>query len=489
MSTVPIRKAALTGVLWSLVQNWGTRLSTFVIFILLARFLTPAEIGLVSAALMVILFIGVVADFGFADAIVQRQALKDEDINLPFCLSVGFSCLLALGVCLFSETISTMLRVEGLSQVLWGLALVAPMTTMAAYQEAIYKRQMRFRTLAARALAVNVIAGLVAIACAHLGFGSWSLVIQTLLATLIGLAWLWLRPQWRPTMRMSITGFFELGRFGISVLTMRLLDFFSVRYVEYIIITSFGVATFGIYAVGSRLYQILMLLLQSALNDVSLVLLSRIADDTTRVARIYLETVSLAAFFGVPFFVLLSAISAEVTSVLFGSRWAGVDAISQPLLLVGAVQCVQNLNGLYLNARGKPHFTLIMMTFKVACLICIMLVVGGNTAAELAYLYVYVQILTAPLSFHLALRELNVPTMALLDATVPPALASAAAFCAVVFMRQHAALGSLHPFIAGALLGLGFALVYLACIVLFARRQARATVSFILTFRGKSADA
>ena len=69
------------------MKTWGGSGITFIIFILLARLLTPGELGLASAAGLVLLFISMFYEFGFGDAIIQRKNLQSEDINLPFYFS------------------------------------------------------------------------------------------------------------------------------------------------------------------------------------------------------------------------------------------------------------------------------------------------------------------------------------------------------------------------------------------------------------------
>ena len=86
---------ATSGLFWAIVQNWGGRLFTFVLFIVLARFLDPTDFGTASAAALVLLLIGMIAEFGFGDAIVQRRDLEAVDVNAPFFLSLAAALVLA----------------------------------------------------------------------------------------------------------------------------------------------------------------------------------------------------------------------------------------------------------------------------------------------------------------------------------------------------------------------------------------------------------
>ena len=90
-----IGSAAVRGVFWSIVQNWGGKLFTSVLFIVLARFLNPTDYGMVATAGLVLMLIQMLSEFGFADAIVQKRDLEPSDVNLPFYVSVAVATLLA----------------------------------------------------------------------------------------------------------------------------------------------------------------------------------------------------------------------------------------------------------------------------------------------------------------------------------------------------------------------------------------------------------
>ena len=88
-----INRVVFHGLLWSLTKNWGGRVLSLAIFTILARFLGPQVFGLGSMALLIVMFAGMLADFGFCDAIVQAPSFAGEDANLPFYIALISSVL------------------------------------------------------------------------------------------------------------------------------------------------------------------------------------------------------------------------------------------------------------------------------------------------------------------------------------------------------------------------------------------------------------
>lgn len=432
-----VASLASRGIFWSLIQNWGAKFSTFFIFVLLARFLTPAEYGLAAAALSVLMLIGLVAEFGFGDAVVQRRNLLPREVNLPFFVALAAASVLALLAALLAGQIEGYLNSPGLAVVIVGVVAVAPLTTISLFQEMNYRRQMEFKALAFRVLISNVVAGAVAVMLAFMGAGVWSLVAQSYIAVLISIAWLWSRPKWVPSRDLDRRSFGELGRFGASVVSMRLLDFGATRLVEVLIVGRYGIAVLGLYAVGSRLYQVLMQLLQSALNDVSLTVLSRIADDRERMGRIYLQATMIAAYIAAPVFVACAALAPQICLILFDQHWVGVDVVARPLLLLGAVQSVQYLNGAYLSARGRPNVVLMIAAIKYGLMILGLLLVPTDGVAALVTLFAVLQLVATPLSFEVVRRELGLSWGAILATLSPSVIACAAGYAAVAGLQAY----------------------------------------------------
>ncbi|CUX46799.1 MULTISPECIES: lipopolysaccharide biosynthesis protein [Agrobacterium] len=476
-----IGSAAVTGVFWSIVQNWGGKLFTSILFIVLARFLSPTDYGMVATAGLVLMLIQMVSEFGFADAIVQKRDLEPSDVNLPFYASVAVATVLTITVCVFSPQLESWFEVEGLAPIVVAVCILLPLNTASLFQEVNYRRALAFRPLAIRTFISNIIGGAAALAFAGLGLGVWSLVVQGYVATVVNLVWLWKNPRWLPGTRLKLDSFVELFRFGSSALGLRIVDFGATRLIDFLILGRYGVAVFGLYTVGSRLYQLLMQLLQSALYDVSLTVLSRVSHERERMAELYRQLITISAIVSTPIFVLFAALAPEICSVLFGTQWQGAEAIARPLLLLGALQCVQFQNGPFLSARGKPNKVLIAGTVKSISTILMIVFVPTENIGELVLVYILGQLTSTPFTFFFVSRELDVPLGRIFLLLLPSFASSGLGFVLVQWIRPEIwELGG-GDFISGVLLGGLFVVTYFSLMILIAREQARSATMFVMS--------
>lgn len=475
----PIGRLAVKGVAWSIVQSWGGRLISFLLMVLLARFLDPAAFGVASVAVIVLGLVTQIAEFGFADAVVQRRQLEPADVNLPFYAALAVSVVLAAACAALSGTLEIRLGVPGLAPVVAAMVLVAPFTTISRFQEMNYRRLLGFRKLAFRVLVANLVAGTAGVVCAALGAGVWSLVVQAYLAAGVGLVWLWARPVWWPGLELRPRTFLALTRFGLPITTVRLVDFAAVRFYEVLLIGRFGIAAYGLYAVGARLYETLLQLLQGALADVSLTILSRISDDRDRMAEAYLRTLILAAFLTAPVFVLVAALIPEIAAVLFGGKWAGVDQVARPMLLLGAVQALSFFNAPFLVARGRPSTVMAIGLVKSLIVPLAVILVPTDDLAAMVQVFALALLTEAPLSFVAAVRDLGLSPRRLVSSLVPAALAAAAGWYAVGAARPAVAAVVSGPFLAGLALGVVFAIAHVAVAATVGFRQVAVIVGFV----------
>lgn len=462
--------------LWSIVANWGGKVSTFLLTVILARLLSPEEFGIASAAALALMVVPLVAEMGFSDAIMQRRALQPSDLNLPFSIAIAVAIVMIAAVILLREPISDWAGLAEHSDYLAVISVTILISVPNAFQEAMYKRNMRFRDLALRSFAASIIGGVAALTAAMLGLGIWAFAVQAYVALTINVVWIWARPQWLPSRKMDVGALFQMMRFGLPVMGQRVTDFAGTRALDFVIISHIGIAGYGIYVVGSRVYLTMMQLLQGAFYDVSLTVLSGLAHERERIADVFRRTTTLAASALSPVFVLLSALSPELCTVVFGNSWIGVDKVAGPLLLLGAVQCVQYMNGAFLSARGRPELILITGITKSALQVAAVLLLPAASVADLTVNYVLAALAVAPLSFFMVSRELGMPLYGVFRLFPMPVLLSGASFLAVYLSRPLIAQHGFHIFWQGCLLGIIFLGCYTLFLSIFDRARARILV-------------
>ncbi|MEO0537400.1 MAG: MOP flippase family protein [Cyanobacteria bacterium P01_A01_bin.123] len=356
-----LQQKAIKGVVWTSLQNWGGQALFFITFLVLARQLGPATFGLVSMANIFIHFVQALLGQGFADAIVQRKDLEDEHLDTAFWANLGIGALLFLLGLGTADLIANAFNQVELAPIIRVLSFSVVLNSFSSTQQAILRRRLDFKSLAARKLIGQAVGCAVAISMAIGGFGVWSLVAQQLLNNLVGTLLLWKISDWRPGFKVSKRHFKDLFNFGINVIGMNILVFVSLRSDDLLIGYYLGPVELGYYTVAYRLLVTLTQLLTDTVRQVVLPAFARLQDDKEKVRQAFYTATELMSFAAFPAFLGMAVLSPELVLGLFGEQWQPSIPVMQLLAMVGLLRSVFNFSGAVIMALGKPTWNLILM--------------------------------------------------------------------------------------------------------------------------------
>jgi O-antigen/teichoic acid export membrane protein len=421
-----LRRRVAHGLTWTIIHTWGGQGLSLVVFLVLARLLTPVDFGLVALAAVFVAFAQLIVDQGFGDALIQRPGLTRGHIDTAFWVAVLTGILLALTGVLLAGPISAFLEEPDLTPILQVLSLTFIISALSSTQMALLRRELAFRSLALRGLLALAGGGAVGIVMAFLGFGAWALVGQQVVAALISVAAVWTVSPWRPGLDVSVHNFRELFSFGIKVVGSDVLSFLSRNTDNLLIGVFLGAQLLGIYAVAYRILDTSQKVLVSVARRLAFPALARLQNEPERMRRAYLRLSRVSGSVILPGYVGLSLVAPEMTIFLFGRRWAEAGPVAAVLFLIGPVVSMQAFSGSLLTAAGHPS---VVLRFRL--LTTVTNIIGFVIAVQFGILWVAVAYsargyLLLPLNLAWQRRYGGIPTREYLAQFRGTALATAA---------------------------------------------------------------
>ena len=352
-----LRKQAVKGVVWSGIQRLGTQVISFVVFSLLARLLGPEAFGLVALADVFLAFMRVFTEQGFSQAIVQRQELEPEHLDTAFWINLTISGLLTAIGMTGAPLIASWFNQPEIAPIIRWLSLGFILSAFNSIQQAIFTRRLSFKALAARSLVAQLVAGVVGVVMAFLGFGVWSLVGQRLVNQFVAILVLWWVSDWKPGLRVSKRHFQELFAFGVNILAFYILNFFNQRSDNFLIGYFLGPEALGYYAIAYRLLELSRELVTTT-SQVALPAFSRLQSEPEKLRQGYYTATQLTCLIAFPVFLGLSALAPELIPAMFGNQWTPSIQVMQILMFVGIVHAIGGINGNVILAMGRSDWTL-----------------------------------------------------------------------------------------------------------------------------------
>jgi O-antigen/teichoic acid export membrane protein len=366
--------------------------------VVLARLLTPRDFGLVAMVTTITSFLRVFKDAGLSIATVQRERITHAQVSNLFWINVAVS-----GLCTFITAASAPVvgrfyhnwRVIDITLVLSLTFLISGLTVQ---NQALLKRQMRFKALAVIEVGSMTAGVLVAIIMALLGYRYWSLVGSSLSMEIAGLLLTWSVSGWRPQLPSKRSGIGPMVTFGAHRTAG---DFIMsvCRGCDNLLIGRFyGSAAVGLYSRASVLLIRPIELFLSPINAVFVPTLSRLQSHPDRYRSTFLRLYEAIALFGLFFTGLLLAVSRPLTLVLLGPKWEQAAVIFAGFTVAALCVPLTNSAAWLFTSQGRGRDMLIAQSINSVFIVLSFVAglpfgpVGVAIAFSLTYLLVRIPI-------------------------------------------------------------------------------------------------
>jgi PST family polysaccharide transporter len=338
MENQKLADKVFNGAKWSVLERVANQAFHFVISIVLARLLLPEAFGTVGMILILVGFANMVADTGFAAALIQRKELSDAHIHSVFWFNIAIG--IALTILMFScaPAVARFYDKPVLASLTEALSTTFILSAPGMVPIALLQRRMAFRTIAIIRILSTLISGTSAVFLAYNGVGMWSLVVQSLVFNSLTTVMSILLLKWRPHMMFRIQAIRDLWRYTINHFGWNILNFWSRNVDGVLIGRFFGSADLGYY---TRTYALMLIPNYQIINVFAKVMfpaLSSIQDQPWRIKQICLRAISVFSVIISPLMLGMVVTAEPFVLTLYGSNWVNMIPLLQILAMVGLLQ-------------------------------------------------------------------------------------------------------------------------------------------------------
>ncbi|MDD3037985.1 lipopolysaccharide biosynthesis protein [Bacteroides sp.] len=359
-----LKNKTIQGVSWSFIDNIASSGIAFLIGLILARLLTPAEYGTMAIIAVFIAISNSIIDSGFSSALIRKINVERADYNTVFYFNFVVSIILYLLLFISSPAISAFFKEPILIEVTKTIGLILIINALGIIPRTIFVRNINFKTQTKVSLISSISSGIVGVGMAFAGLGVWSLVGQQLSRQILNTLFLWVYSKWRPVWEFSINSFKELFGFGSKLLLSGLLDTIY-KNVYYIVIGRFySAAQLGQYTRAEQFNTIFSSNLTSVVQRVSYPVLSSIQDEPERLREAYRKVIKITMLVTFACMLGLAAISKSLIFILIGEKWLSAVYFLQIICFAGMLYPLHAINLNILQVKGRSDLFLRLEIIK-----------------------------------------------------------------------------------------------------------------------------
>lgn len=321
---------------WSYATKYVLLVVQFVSTVVIARLVTPDDIGIYTVAAVFIGLGQLIREFGINRYIVQEPELTAERVRAASTLNLALGWGVGVLVFLAATPVGVFYGRAEVSQVLHLLSINFIFVPLGAVIFAYLRREMLFRSMMVVRVGSALVGTVVGITTAWHGEGYRALVWSAIAGTVTTVL---LCHLYRPRGLSLRPGLQEIGhvlRFCRYAGPETLVSHVGTTAPDWILGKTLDMQAVGLFSRASGTVALFSAVVLEGLAGVLLPYFSRQLRDGGDSRSAYRHAVGCVAGLAWPFFVVLALLAAPIVETLYGAQWRGAVPVLQ-VLCVGAL--------------------------------------------------------------------------------------------------------------------------------------------------------
>ena len=359
-----IKSKGIEAFIWDLLGKVSVHASSFIVMIILARLLTPADFGLIAMIMVIVGIATIFSDIGLGGAIIQRRRLLQIHYSSVFFFNITAGFILTLLTFFSSNLIADFYNNRELIPIVQVMSTLFIISSFHALQIVILRKELNYKLLTQVTLTASISSGVIGIILAFLDFGVWSLVAQILSRELITNIVIWRKTAWIPSLSFSFKALKQLWGYGFNMFLSGVLDTIYEKLDYMIIGKLFSPSILGFFHQAKQLNLFVIKYSSGSLMSVLFPILSKIQKDIFYFRRVVIKSLGVICF--ITFLILgeLYVTADELIVGLFGDKWEATIYYFKILALSGFAYPISALMVNILSSRGKSKDFLKLEIYK-----------------------------------------------------------------------------------------------------------------------------
>lgn len=345
---------------WSLGERYFSALFALGVSMIIARLLTPLQIGIFSMCAATMMLASVLRDFGVTEYVLQERELTAA--KLRSVMTVAMASAWGVGAVVFfsREALAAYYAEPRLVPVLGVLCINFLLLPFASPAFAQLSRELRLRTVFAVQFATGVAGGLTSLLLAWRGMGelslAWGSVAGVATQFVLVLAICGRQALTLP----GVAHLREVMRFGAYTMSSRALDVTSANLHEFIIARQFGFTAVGLFSRAKGMVDLFQSSVANAMVRVASPTMAAAHRGDQSIVAMFAKGTGNYTALAWPAYILLAAVAPQLIRLLFGPQWDQAGEIARWLALATMPIALSPLAGAAMAATGRVKRRLVV---------------------------------------------------------------------------------------------------------------------------------
>lgn len=307
--------------IWSSLSQIANFAIQFATSIVMARLLSPIEMGVYAIAWSVIGVVQVFTGFSVATYLVREEKLQPYTLDTAFTINAFLSLTLALLILTCSFAAVPLLREPRVGQVLQLLVFLPLLGIPSFRASAMLQRRMQLRGVSIVGTLSALSASAVSVGAAMAARGALSPAYGALAGALLGMVGTMYVGREHNSLRMSLHDWRPMSAFGLRLMSIGGISTAAVRMSDFILGRMLGLATLGVYNRAGTLNSLLFTNVYGTATRLVFARLSAARRDGGEIQEVFIKGFRLVTGIMGPLLLGLAVLGGPVIHTLYGEKW------------------------------------------------------------------------------------------------------------------------------------------------------------------------
>lgn len=422
---------------WNTSSRLFIQLYNLVVSVVAARILAPKDFGIMTMGLVVINYANTITNFGFNNALVQKDNLDDSHINSVFTIDFCISILLT-GITFFgSLQIASFFNIPEHDMMFKVLSVFYLLTTFDGIPRIILRRSIDYTMISKIDMMGNVFNGIIVVTFALLKYDYWALLLGKIGSQALVTIFLLVKVNWKPKLQYNHQKMKAIYNFGIWNFFRSQIYYVNKYIIQVVTGKMLGAVQLGFFDKAFGFSQIPLDSIGLSINSVMFSTFSRYQKDINELNRWFLNMITLQTILIMPLLLGMYAVAAHFIIVVLGAKWSA-SVLPMKILCIASALSLYN-GGLASLNIGIGHYKQhTIRTVIGSCLLILLALLAVRYGLiYLCIAYLLVSIVWTILSLDLALRHLTITVKEIIVSVFPYLFANFIMLAFVLFLSSN----------------------------------------------------
>lgn len=380
-----VREETARGIKWGLIQKCTMQPVQFVFGIILARLISPNEMGLLGLTGIFFAFAGQLQECGFGAALIRKQDRTEEDICTVFWFNVAMSFILSMALFLAAPWFVRFFNQPALLNLTRVSALLMFLGSTGSVHWTLYQARRDFKTPAIVSMCTTLVAMPFTIWAAFAGWSYWAPMLQGIISGLLSLITIWIISPWKPKLLFSKQSFRDFFGFGINLALTGIVNKTYTESRTFIIGKMYSPSELAYFTRGEQTCRMPLSLAESILSPILFPILVTLQDNKEKLYSVYRHYVCLTALVVEWGMITIVANAHPLFLFLYGDSWLSAATYAQILCLGWMFNPILAVNCSLFPVLGRSDILLKFETTLRIFSITVMLIAAFFSVKALCY--------------------------------------------------------------------------------------------------------